>query len=126
MTEKELFQITTVDGRTNFEPGELLEVAAEWNLDSPPDRAEVRLVWYTRGKGDTDVAVLKTIPWDAPQARDNRRCEILLPESPYGFSGTLISLVWAVELVLGKKHSTRLDLIVAPGAKEIQLTPIDE
>lgn len=124
MVDQSLIKIATADGRVNFEPGEMVHISIDWQLDTPPKMADLRLIWYTRGKGDEDVSVVARVPFTELKATDRRTAEFLIPESPYGFSGKLISLIWAVELILGKDRSQRLDLVVAPGAKEIQLTPL--
>ena len=114
--------LTIADGRKAFEPGETIEVVAEWNCPRPPERVEVQLLWYTRGKGDTDRALARSVPLDAPQASERRTIELQLPEAPYSFSGTLISLVWAVRLELfGAAKSKQLDLVVSPLAREVVL-----
>jgi hypothetical protein len=115
-------KIDTRDGRRDFAPGEMVPLACAWQLDEPPESVEVRLVWYTRGKGDQDVRVVETIRYDAPGAMDMKRPEFTLPEGPYSFSGKLISLIWAVELIAepsGESH--RVDIVVAPEGEEVQL-----
>jgi hypothetical protein len=114
--------ISTKDGRTQFSPGERLDVAAEWRLDRPPRAVSVRLVWYTRGKGDTDVCVVDEQRFDDPRSFQQRECTFELPEAPFSFSGKLVSLVWAVEAVVEPSgESARLDIVVAPNGKEVEL-----
>ena len=43
------------DERRNFRPGETVEGVAGWRLDKPPKMVELRLFWFTRGKGTEDV-----------------------------------------------------------------------
>jgi hypothetical protein len=114
--------ISTREGRTEFSPGERIEATAEWQLAEPPRAVEVRLVWYTRGKGDTDVCIVDETRFDHPQPFDRRSCEFALPEAPYSFSGKLVSLVWAVEAVVEPGgNSQRLDIVVAPNGRELDL-----
>jgi hypothetical protein len=97
-------------------------VLLEWQLDERPDSVELRLVWYTRGKGDRDWNVAETIPFDGAQLYESRRCPLRLPDSPYSFSGKLISLIWAVELVVEPSgESRRLDLTIGPNRREVLL-----
>ena len=63
-------RIETRDGRTAFRPGETIEGVVRWQLDRPPRRAELRLFWYTEGRGSQDVSVEETIAFDAPKASD--------------------------------------------------------
>ncbi len=45
---------------------------------------------------------------------------LTLPEKPYSFSGTLISLVWAVELIcLTTNESIREEIVIGPQAREV-------
>lgn len=114
--------LTIADGRQAFEPGETIQIVAEWSCRQAPERAELQLLWFTRGKGDTDRALVQSIPLDAPQAAERRTIELQLPEAPYSFSGTLISLVWAVRLELfGAAKSKQLDIVVSPLAREVVL-----
>lgn len=119
MTE---FKLETIGGRTAFEPTEALDLTASWALTFRPAAVEVRLVWYTRGKGDTDVEVVDTRRFEQPPAVAQERLRFLLPEGPYSFSGKLISLIWAAELVIWpSQDSCRLDLIIAPNGREVLL-----
>lgn len=46
-----------------------------------------------------------------------------LPADPYSFSGTLISLVWALEVVAEPGGAAgRIDVVVSPTGNEIRLT----
>lgn len=120
--KSEKLQLGLRDQRTAYAPGDELTGAALWELDAPPTLAEVRLVWRTKGKGTEDAAVAATVAFDAPLAGDTRPFSLRLPAAPYSFSGKLISLVWAVELVLQPgNRCERVDLVVAPGGVEVLL-----
>ena len=60
----------------------------------------MRLFWYTRGKGTEDVGLVDTVAFPNPQTTDQRTFRFALPEAPYSFSGKLISIIWAIELIL--------------------------
>lgn len=110
------------ENRTSFEPGELLQGAARWELKAAPKLAEIRLVWFTRGKGTEDIEPMDTVAFDVPLAGDVRDFQITLPRAPYSFSGRLISLIWAVELVLEPGSLfTRIEITLAPGGAEVVL-----
>lgn len=114
--------VATAEGRTSFEPQETIEFTASWQAENAPKSVEVRLVWYTSGKGDTDVRVVDRVVFDNPPSQESRHGSFLLPTGPYSFSGKLISLIWALELVLlPSDESTRVDLVVAPGGREVVL-----
>ncbi len=115
-------KIGTREDRRHFRPGEELAGAAGWELDQPPQAVEVRLIWFTRGKGSEDVGVADTVRFERPQAAEARPFRFQLPAAPSSFSGRLISLVWALEMVvLPGKQSTRLEFTLGPEGKEIVL-----
>jgi hypothetical protein len=116
--------VDTVDGRLSFLPGEMVEGVASWHLDAPPESVELRLFWYTEGKGDQDVQVVETVPFGQPEADDRRSFRVRLPREPYSFSGKLISLTWALEVVAEPgSRAGRLALVVSPTGREILLHP---
>ncbi|MDB6171591.1 MAG: hypothetical protein JWL59_902 [Chthoniobacteraceae bacterium] len=110
------------EGRTHFLPGEEVAGAVLWELDEPPKSAELRMIWFTRGKGTEEAEVVATQSFDHPQPGDTRKFNLKLPAAPYSFSGKLISLIWALELVIkpGKRFE-RLEITMAPGEHEIIL-----
>lgn len=115
-------RLETRDDQTHFFPGDVLHGYAEWQLEDAPQSAEVRLSWYTEGKGDQDVYVARHEPLDNALAVDARDFEFELPDQPYSFSGKLITLCWALELIIDGEHSKRIDLVIAPDRQEIDLT----
>jgi len=117
-----MLQLGLRENRSTFSPGEELAGAALWEGDAPPTLAEVRLVWSTKGKGTEDAAVVETVAFADPQAGDTRPFSFRLPAAPYSFSGKLISLVWAVELVLQPgPRCDRREIVIAPGGAEVLL-----
>ena len=116
-------EIKTRDDRTVFLPGEKLAGQVMWRLESPPGTAELRLFWRTEGKGTKDVNIVDKITFDNPRQQGVRDFQFQLPDGPYSFSGRLISLVWALELVLGTTWGTeRLEIIVSPTMSEVVLS----
>jgi hypothetical protein len=117
-------QVETQGGANAFLPGEVVEGMVSWQLDRPADRAELRLFWYTEGKGDQDVQVVETVSFANPEPQDHRGFRVRLPEGPYSFSGKLISLTWALELVVEPgSRAGRLAITVSPTRREILLQP---
>ncbi len=103
-----------------FEPNHKIEVGVSWDLSSSPDLIELRLVWNTTGKGDRDLEVADRVKFELPPTSDRRRVSIQLPREPYSFSGKLISIVWALELVaLPGGESTRTEIVIGPNAQEV-------
>jgi hypothetical protein len=114
--------IEIAEGRSAFAPGDKLAGTLRWQLPAQPKGLELRLFWYTEGKGTRDSAVVDLLRVDAPAATGNQRFEFVLPDGPFSFSGKLISLIWAVELVaLPSQEVERLPLVVAPMGQEIDL-----
>jgi hypothetical protein len=117
--------LETSDKRDAYRPGEELRGVVAWDLPAPPKGMEVRLFWYTRGKGTQDVKVAKIDRFDPVTARGRHDFRFVLPDSPYSFSGKLISLIWAIEAIAEPGNVTaRLDLVIAPDAKEIVLDAV--
>lgn len=119
--------IETPTGQTAFEPGAEIDLYLEWDLDDEPEAIELRLVWNTSGKGDTDLEVARTERFEWPSRRESRQASVMLPRQPYSFSGKLVSLIWALELIaLPGDASTRREITIAPGGREVRITGIRE
>ena len=115
------FSLRTQDGRTAFEPGERITVVAKWQCDFEPPNMEIQIGWSTAGKGTTDQGVEKSVPISDPRRSESREIVLDLPAAPYSFSGKLISLIWALELVAEPAGRSRLPITIAPGAQEVLL-----
>ena len=92
-------QLILPDNRTSFEPGESIQVLAEWMLEPSVTAIELRLMWTTSGKGGTDQQIVQRWPFENPTLRESKIVDVKLPDSPYSFSGKLISLSWTFELI---------------------------
>ncbi|HEX8296500.1 MAG TPA: hypothetical protein VF593_09385 [Chthoniobacteraceae bacterium] len=115
-------QIGLREEKRCFSLGEEIGGAVLWEMERAPAKAELRLLWFTRGKGTEDIAVVEIVRFEAPQLGDTRPFSLRAPEAPYSFSGKLISLLWALELVLEPGgHCERVELTIAPGGEEIEL-----
>ena len=112
-----------LDGnRTTFRPGERVAGVAGWSLDNDADWLEVRLLWFTRGKGTQDANVVAQHHIQRPPRTGSARFDLKLPGGPYSFSGKFLSLLWALELVTPKgKETARVEFVVSPSEKEIEL-----
>ena len=108
--------------RVEFHPGEELVGAGYWKLERAPETAEARLIWFTRGKGTEDVEVVEKFSFPNPQREEAQPFRFRLPVAPYSFSGKLISLIWAVEVVFkSPREARRSEFILSPSGKEIVL-----
>ena len=109
-------------GRTGFAPGETIQGTASWRLDEAPEGLEIRLFWYTEGKGDRDVEVVGTVAVDTTALSGNREFSFSAPGAPHSFSGKLISLVWAIELVaLPSGDAGRQEITISHTGDEIRI-----
>jgi hypothetical protein len=114
--------IGTYDNRVSFRPGEKVEGKAMWILEKDPESVEIRLIWYTSGKGTQDVEIVATRALPAPGRHSEAEFSFTLPAAPYSFSGKLISLIWALELVvLPSNQAQRLNITVSPTGTEVIL-----
>lgn len=110
------------DNRTEYKPGEILTGTVSWAMQRNPKSVEVRLFWYTSGKGTTDTCLVSRQVFDSPNGLDQRKFQIEIPNGPYSFSGKLISLRWGLELVVNRgKEVQRVDLTVSPTGQEVRI-----
>ena len=100
-------------------PGDVLELTFEWSLSEAPESVEARLCWFTQGKGTQDITIVETQP-ATPAMRGEQRVRFKLPSAPYSFSGRLVSLIWAVELV-ADDLAERWEFQLGPQGKEVLL-----
>src|SRR6185312_15743543 len=115
-------KIAIREDRTRFYPGDEILATASWKLEQPPKSVEARLFWFTRGKGTQDTTTVETVRFENPRNEETRPARVCLPEAPYSFSGKLISLIWAIELVVEPgDESARIELTVSPTGEEILL-----
>jgi hypothetical protein len=113
-------------GRAAYEPGDVLEGSASWDLGFAPAGLEVRLYWKTSGKGTTDVAIVEVVHLSAGAARGRQPFRFRLPQQPYSFSGRLIALTWGIEVVVEPGRSSQhLELVMAPGRRAVILHSAD-
>ena len=103
--------------RTEFQPGEIIDGSIEWKLPEVPDNLELRLFWYTTGKGDEDVEIAASEQINTQAAAGRQLFRLQIPKVPVSYKGTLFSIHWALELVAKPSDETaRLDLFVSPNA----------
>jgi len=65
--------------------------------------------------------------FDEPGAYGAKDFSFTLPESPYSFSGKLISLIWAIELTCSAGSETlRREITLSPTGQEIVLGSVSQ
>ena len=115
-------KIGTYANKTNFHPGEELAGKVLFLLDKPEKAVEIRLFWYTEGRGRPDVRIVDTVRIDKPELRGEHDFKFTLPAEPYSFAGALISLNWAVELVvLPSNEAERFAFTMSPTGDTLRL-----
>jgi hypothetical protein len=114
-------RVETEHGRTGFAPGEEVAGTAAWSLAEVPSTLELRLFWYTAGKGTRDLGVVERLPCDL--VREGRReFRFRLPVGPHSVSGKLVSVLWAIELVAEPSgDAARAEITIGPGGREVRL-----
>ena len=114
------------DGRTRFAPGERIRGTAGWRLEEPAEALEVRLFWFTRGKGERDVGIVETLAIDSATREGSREFSFRAPPAPLSFSGKLISLIWSIELVaLPDGEAGRQEILLSRTGEEIRLGSLE-
>jgi hypothetical protein len=121
-------RLGTKGGRTSFPPGGIIEGVAAWTLDAAPKRAELRLFWFTEGKGTSDLEVVHVEDFDDLSAQAVKSFRFELPYEPASIEGRLVSVRWAIELVVRapRERVLRLDLVVSPSGEPYELHEVTE
>ncbi len=111
---------------TAFAPGENLLGRMRWELATAPEWIELRLFWYTTGKGSQDVGVGPIERVVQPAAAGEHRFSLRAPNLPVSCSGRLVSVSWALELVTSTDEPVaRTEVIIAPDRQEILLGHVE-
>jgi len=109
--------------QSSFRPGEIITGQVEWSDIERLEGLDVRLIWYTAGKGDRDVDVALSQTLDRLEAKGSREFEFVAPHYPPSFSGTLISLIWAVEVItFPGRDAESVSLVIGPEGRELVAT----
>lgn len=110
----------------SLRPGDTVEGRVEWRLDKPPEGFELRLCWFTRGRGTEESETVAALPL-GEDAAGEREFSFVLPDGPWSFDGKLISLTWGLEVVAKRQGGLALEeLAVAPEGVARQLGEVEE
>ncbi len=115
--------ITLNKSESGYTPGESINGTVEWTeLSEKTKRFETRLIWYTEGKGDTDVEIIETATEPSPGPSGHTKFSFVAPTRPFSFSGKLISLIWAIEVVeFPSRDGIKETLVISANGNEIML-----
>ena len=116
-----MIAIELINQSASFLPGDAIEGTVRWSEEQGTSM-EVRLIWFTQGKGDRDFELIDVHTVPAPAAAGSERFQFQAPHRPQSFSGKLISLQWAIEAIVFPGESTaRQDLTISSTGNEINL-----
>ena len=94
-----ILSIKIKDGKTKFLPGEEIQGEVMWDLQKLPKTITVNVFWFTEGQGSQDSEIVGSMELEASGLSGRQSFRLALPAAPYSFTGSLISLNWAVEVV---------------------------
>ena len=115
-------RIDITGGQRGYKPGETIGGRAVWQVDEPPESAELRLFWFTSGKGTQDVENVDSVIFQTPQTNDDRTFSLTLPRQPFSCSGKLVSVVWALELIVEPgSNVARETFVMSASGREVVL-----
>ena len=114
--------IRMAHGCTAFRPGDAVTGKIHWSLPESRTRLELRLFWYTAGKGTVDTTLMDALTIDQPGLSGEHDFALRLPASgPVSCSGQLVSVLWALELVAEPGGAIgHVDLVVGPTGVELR------
>jgi hypothetical protein len=104
----------------HYASGESITGMALWE-GGQPQSLQVRLFWFTQGKGTQDVQVVQVEKLTPLGENGSLPFAFVAPLRPYSFAGKLISLTWGLELVGKPEGFTRQEIVIAPQRAEINL-----
>ncbi len=109
---------------SEYVAGETIRGTASWeSLPEKTNKLSVRLIWYTQGKGDRDVELLASLDYEiTPGMRrgGQQGFDFVAPSRPYSFSGKLIELTWAVEVIAYPTRDSVVEKIVIGPERKVR------
>jgi len=115
-------QLNIPGEKASYLPGDAVRVEAAWNLDAEPRAVNLRLFWYTQGKGTTDSVIVAEEAYVGPLASGKWNTSLAIPpDAISSYTGRLLSVIWAVEIVAEKKLGfARREIVVSTTGAAIQ------
>lgn len=107
-------------------PFGVLGGTVRWQRSERPPSLELRVFWMTRGRGTEEVNVVTVVPGSL-EADGTAEFSIKLPGVPWSFSGQLISVSWAVELVDDQGEGWAMaEFVLSPDGEVRQLGKVEK
>ena len=118
-----MITISLTNEQTAFVPGNIIAGTIRWaDIKENTEQIDVRLIWYTKGKGERNHELLDSHPIVNPQNQGESGFQFAVPHRPYSFSGKLVSLVWAIEAIaFPDLEAEQLEVVISKDGKEIIL-----
>lgn len=111
-----------IEGGNAFRPGEEICGRARWQLPKNPKWLEVSLFWRTEGRGNQDMRTAERMRFQTSGASGVKDFRLTAPSGPYSYSGTLISIIWWIQLArLGGKNPVRKKITISLTGGEVVL-----
>lgn len=109
-----------IGGRDTFQPGEEISGTARWELPKNPRWLEVSLFWRTEGEGNQDMSVVERIRFETSSAHGTKDFRLKVPSGPYSFSGSLISIIWWIQLAeIRDRNPVSKRITISPKGREV-------
>ncbi|MFP4379892.1 MAG: hypothetical protein ACLFUS_05245 [Candidatus Sumerlaeia bacterium] len=116
--------ITIDNAKDGYQPGEELRGRVDWQMEEPPKKARLSLLWYTEGKGTQDVEVVWEKEWDNAMPLGQETFSLRLPEGPFSWHGRLVTIRWALELLVAKEVC-RQDITISPDGEAVSMRSLN-
>jgi hypothetical protein len=110
--------------RRDLRPHDTVSGRVTWALESEPRELELRLCWFTRGRGTEEARTVEALPL-GDTTRGEKAFSFRLPAEPWSVNGTLVRIAWALEVVAKKSGALAMEeIVVAPDRREVALTEV--
>ena len=109
-----------------YHPGEEIAGKVAWSDMAGTDRFEIRLIWYTTGRGDRDAQYVaaKTVGTSSNEGQSD--FSFTAPHRPNSFSGKLIAIQWGIEVIaFPQREAAQALLAIEPTSGPIVLEKVD-
>jgi hypothetical protein len=100
--------ITITLQRKDLRPYETVAGRVEWRLDKEPRGLELRLCWFTRGRGTEESETIAVLAL-GDRAEGASDFSFELPGAPWSVEGRLVGIGWALEVVAHKQGGLALE-----------------
>lgn len=112
--------------RKDLRPFETVSGRVEWRLEKAPRDLELRLCWFTRGRGTEEAETVAQIAL-GDRAEGASDFSFELPAGPWSVEGRLLGIGWAVELVAKRQGGLALEeFVMSPDRVSRKLREVAE